>query len=164
MLSSMRTSLAAAGVYVEREVRSGRLELSADRHHMAGGHFDSDAMLTGLEKALDQAVSDRYEGLWASGDMGWEMGPHLDHSGLLEYEQRLEAFLCHNPRFSGVCQYHVDSLPRAVVRHGLLSHSSIFVSENLSLHNPYFSHAESYRNGVASDILLDSAISRICTM
>ncbi len=31
-------------------------------------------MLHKLEDALDQALSDGYKGLWATGDMTWEFG------------------------------------------------------------------------------------------
>jgi hypothetical protein len=50
-------------------------------------------MLRTLEQTLDQALNDRYEGLWASGDMDWEFGPEKDFSKLLEYEWQLEEFL-----------------------------------------------------------------------
>lgn len=163
-LDSIRSSLVAAGVNVEREVSNKRLVLSADREHLVNGRFDMETMLRRLEDTFHQALHDGYEGLWASGDMSWEMGPYLDYSSLLEYEQRLEVFLRENPRLSGLCQYTVDSLPPQVVRQGLLAHSSIFVDENVSLHNPYFRHADTYMKGVASEILLDSAITRICTM
>ena len=51
--------------------------------------------------------------------MTWELGPDKDFSRLLEYEWRLEEFLRANPRMGGICQYHVDNIPRSFVREAL---------------------------------------------
>jgi hypothetical protein len=50
-------------------------------------------MLGTPEDALDQALNDGYQGLWATGDMRWEFGPEKDFLKLLDYEWELEEFL-----------------------------------------------------------------------
>lgn len=164
MIAGMQCYLEAAGIPLERYVAEKRLLLSSDQKHLAGGHFDPERMMRTLEIAYQQALNDGFEGLWASGDMGWEIGPRMDHSSLWDYERELERFLCANPRFSGICQYHVGTLPREAVRHGLLAHQSIFVSENLSMINPYFLESESPLDKAAHPILLDAAIGRLCDL
>jgi hypothetical protein len=82
-------------------------------------------MLHMLEDAVDQALNDGYKGLWASGDMTWELGPRPDVVNLLEYKWRLEQIFRRRPALSGVCQYHADTLPRNVLREGLVAHPSI---------------------------------------
>lgn len=163
-IAAMRQALEAAGVHVEREVVEGRLLLCADRKHLAGGYFDPDRMIRSLEIAYEEALNDGFEGLWASGDMAWELGPRMDYSGLLEYEQRLERFMEQNAAMSGICQYHVSTLSRAALRHGLLTHQSLFFSENLSMVNPYFLEPQSSVQKTAHPLLLDAAIGRLCAL
>src|SRR6185312_695191 len=89
MVAGMRSTLAALDVDVESELAKERLILSSEPVS-PGGVFNSKLMLTQLEDSLNQALSDGYKGLWASGDMTWEFGPEKDFSKLLEYELGLE--------------------------------------------------------------------------
>lgn len=138
MIAGMRSYLAAAGVDVAREVGKGSLVLSSDQAHLENGHFHADRMLEGLEVAVHQALSEGYEGLWATGDMTWELGPRKEISKLLEYEWKLEDLFRRQPCLSGICQYHVDTLPDEAVRHGIVTHQSVFINQTLSRHNRYY--------------------------
>ena len=162
MVAGMRSYLAAAGVDVAHETANAKLVLSSERHHLADGRqFDVDQMIRALEGALKQALKDGYEGLWATGDMTWELGPDKDFSRLLEYEWRLEEFFRANPQMSGICQHHVDNIPRPIVRQGLLAHPSIFLNQTLSLLNPVYCHPQSEKSleGPATEI--DSLINSV---
>jgi hypothetical protein len=162
MVAGLRSYLAAAGVDVAQEVAGNRLILSADQSHLSEGHFDIDRMLRTLENLLSNALRDRYTGLWAVGDMTWELGPERDPARLLEYEWRLEKMFHQRPELSGICQYHADTLPRAMMRQSLLVHPSIFVNQTLSLINPHYLYPEAgplYRNHSGD---LDEAVTRLC--
>jgi hypothetical protein len=161
-IAELRPSLESAGIRTEREVMERRLLLCCNQQHLPGGEFYPERMIRSLEIALEQAVDDGYDGLWASGDVAWEMGPQMDCSTLWDYERRLEMFIRENAEFSGICQYHVGILGRRAVRQGLLTHQSIFVSENLSMINPYFLECGSSYDGAAHPLLLDAAIGRLC--
>ena len=115
----MRSYLAAEGVDVVSEVGEGSLVLSSDQGHLANGHFDADRMLQSLEGAVNDALSDGYRGLWATGDMTWEFGSKKEFGKLLDYEWKLEDLFRRQPCLSGVCQYHIDTLPQDAVRNGL---------------------------------------------
>jgi hypothetical protein len=143
MVAGMGTYLAARGRDVLEDSKRGKLVLSSEQHNSKDGLFDVDAMLKGLEDALEQALKDGFKGLWASGDMSWEFGQAKDFSRLLEYEWRLEEFFQKHPELEGICQYHADSLPPAAIKQGLIAHPSIFVSETLSLVNPQYLPRES---------------------
>ena len=158
MVSGMQSYLAAAGVDVAHEVAKGSLVVSSDRPHLIGRHFDLDRMLEQIEDAIAQALTDGYRGLWASGDMAWELGPEQDFSKLLEYEWRLEELFLRRPSLSGICQYHTDTLPKQAVRDGLASHASIFINETLSRINPYYARADSFKAIPVSDGELDAVI------
>jgi len=161
MVAGMRSYLAAAGVDVTHEIEKGSLVLSSEQGHLVDGQFDVDRMMDTLAGALDQALKDGYAGLWASGDMTWEMGPDKDFSKLVEYEHRLEEFFHQHPEMGGICQYHADTLPFDVLRQGFRSHPAVFINETLILINPYFVHSEPGRQYVP-DQRVDAAILRLC--
>ena len=162
MVAGLRSYLAATGVEVAQEIAKGRLILSSDQQHLADGRFDIDRMLLTLENLLNNALRDRCAGLWAVGDMTWELGPERDPARLLEYEWRLEKIFHRRPELSGICQYHADTLPRRMLRQSLLVHPSIFVNQTLSLINPLHLHSEAGPNEVDDSPNLDAAVTHLC--
>src|ERR1700733_12345401 len=102
MVAGMKSYLFAAGVDVTYEVARGSLILSSDQSHLENGYFDTDHFLGVLENTLNQALSDGYQGLWATGDMTWELGPDTDLGKLNEYEWRLEKLFKKYPALSGI--------------------------------------------------------------
>jgi len=161
MVAGMRSYLAAAGVDVTEEMEKSSLVLSSEQDHLVDGRFNIDRMMDTLAAALDQALDDGYTGLWASGDMTWEMGPDKDFSKLVEYEWRLEEFIQQHPEMGGICQYHADTLPFEVIRQGFRSHASLFINETLSLLNPYYVHSQT-SPAYLQDERVDAAIFRLC--
>lgn len=161
MVAGMRSYLAAAGVDVTREAERGSLVLSSEQAHLVEGHFSVDRMMETLEDAVREALRDGYAGLWATGDMTWEMGPDRDFSKLLEYERRLEEFFAEHAEFSGVCQYHAGTIPREALRHGLLAHPALFVNETLSRLNPHYAPQE-VRAKAGQRAALDALINQLC--
>jgi hypothetical protein len=161
MVAGMRSHLAAAGVDIARQTEKTSLVMSSDLGHLVDGRFDVDRMMDTLGEAVRQAVRDGYAGLWATGDMTWELGPQQDFSKLLEYEWRLEAFFRTYSALSGVCQYHADTLPRKVLRQALLTHPSIFINETMSLINPRFLPANSYTDQAEMNPELETMIDKL---
>lgn len=161
MVAGMRSYLAATGIDVACEVEKGSLVLSSDARHIVNGQFDVDRMMSTLAHALSQALNDGYDGLWATGDMSWEFGMEKNLSKLLEYEWRLEEFFREHPAIGGICQYHAETLPRDILRQGLVAHPCIFVNETLSRINPYYLPPDSYSSQATLDPALDSILSNI---
>ena len=162
MVAGMRSYLAAAGVDVAHEVEKGSLILTSDQRHLAAGRFDVERMMRTLEDALNQSLLDGYAGLWATGDMTWELGFEKESSRLMEYEWRLEKMFHQRPELSGICQYHADTLPSEMMRQSLLIHPSIFLSQTLSFLNPHYMCPESFLHEAAQNTQLDAVIRRIC--
>ena len=162
MTASMSAHLAAAGVDVTGAIAKGGLVLSSEPTVLDKGKFDIDFMLRKLEEAIDQALRDGYQGLFATGDMTWEFGPEENFSKLLEYEWRLEKLFHKRPTLSGICQYHHDTLPLEATRQGLLSHQVLFINETLSLINQYYSPSEMGAKHESKNPELDKKISLIC--
>lgn len=140
MVAGMQSYLAAEGVEVAKEIARGSLVVSAEREHLVDGIFDVNGMVRMLEQTLGQALRDGFAGLWATGDMSWEMGGEKNLTKLLEYERRLEDFLEAHAEMGGVCQYRVDTLPAEAVRHGQAAHRSMFINETLSILNEDYVH------------------------
>jgi hypothetical protein len=161
LVNSLKSYLTAAGIDPAEQIRTTNLIIESDHNHLVNGRFDVDGMIDNLANALRQALSDGYAGLWASGDMTWEMGPDKDFSRLLEYEQRLEEFFQAHPEMSGLCQYHASTLPSEALRHGLLGHRSLFINDTLSLLNPHYQAAASAA-AVLPHPALDSIVMRLC--
>jgi hypothetical protein len=164
MVAGMRSYLAAAGVDVAHEVGKASLVLSSGREHLVGGQFDVERMMRTLEDALHQALADGYRGLWATGDMTWEMGQKKNYSKLLEYERRLERSFHEHPELGGICQYHADTLPREMIRQGFRVHPAIFVSQTLSILNPHYIHPESFAPATVQNAELYAAIAHLCRL
>ena len=158
----MRSYLAATGVDVANETAKTSLMMTSELHTGNDGRFEANRMISALTQALEQALVDGYDGLWATGDMTWEFGPAKDFAALLEYEWQLEEFFRKHSEISGVCQYHADTLPHEALRQGVLTHAAIYVNETLSLINPCFLPRESFTSEAASNQEIDLAVTRLC--
>lgn len=132
MVAGTRCALAAEGLDLIAEIEKGALTLSSDQSHLSNGLFDVERMLVLLETAVSGALADGYAGLWASGDMTWELGGEANLDKLVDYEHRLDMFMRNNSALRGVCQYDGKTLPLLVVETGLRSHPGIYVNETLS--------------------------------
>ena len=162
MVAGIKSQLAADGVDVEREIAKGSLILSSEQTHLAGDwEFDVSSMMRSLRRAMEEALSDGFAGLWATGDMTWEFGPAKDFSKLLEYEWRLERFIRENPAMGGICQYHADTLPREILRKGAVAHSQLFVNQTLSMISPHFLHPGQSIPEIAPGADLDLFIAQV---
>jgi hypothetical protein len=157
MVAGIRSYLAAIGIDVESDIAKTRLVLSSESTASAGDGFHVDMMLDNLEDALDQALSDGYKGLWASGDMTWEFGSEKNFAKLLEYEYRLEELMHKRPELCGICQYHQDTLPSEVTRQALLTHRMIFINETLSRVNPNYCSSGLSSGQLATNSQLDKS-------
>lgn len=163
MVAGIRSYLAAKGMDVASEIAKARLVLSAEPT-APGNSFNIDQMLFKLEDALDQSLNDGYKGLWATGDITWEFGPEKDFSRLVEYEWRLEELFHKRPELCGICQYHRDTLPRAVMQQGLLMHHTIFINETLSRINPHYTKSGLSAGQSATNPELDEMVTALCQL
>ena len=159
MVAGMASYLAALGVDVGLETAKGSLVLSSEQTHLTADRtFNVDRMLGTLDDAINEALKDGFEGLWASGDMTWEFGPERDFSKLVEYEWQLEELFHERPELHGVCLYHSDTLPREFLRKGLVVHPSLFINETLTRINPNYLRPERFSEAAAAHPEIDSAL------
>jgi hypothetical protein len=162
MVAGLRSYLYTIGVDVAEETAKNSLLLSSEHSHLKNGHFEPAHMLNMLEETMNQALSDGYEGLWATGDMTWELGPDKNPEKLLEYEWRLEQIFQKYSTISGICQYHADTLPRDVVCQGLLAHPAVFINETLARVNPHYLPSEAPLQAAAPAPVLKQMVQNLC--
>lgn len=157
MVAGFRSQLYAVGTDVDHELSRGALVLGSDDNHLVDGRFVIDRMIEMLDAAVEQALSDGYSGLFATGDMTWEFGRAKEFSLLVEYEWRLEQLFRKQPALSGLCQYHRDLLPRDAVRAAVVSHESMYITETISRINPHYvrDRSPAERNAAAQPQLDD---------
>lgn len=164
MVADMHSLLLAGGTDVAQLVRQGQLVLSSSTDHLVNGRFHVDRMMTMLNNGVEEALTDGYRGLFATGDMSWEFGPDYDFCKLVEYEWQLEELFQRQPALSGICQYHANTLPAEVLRQGLVTHSSLYLNETLSRLNPYYLKRDSFTTQTCNPAALDAAIRDLCQM
>jgi len=136
MVDEMSLMLISLGVNISMETKKGSLILASDQDHLVDGAFDVEKMLDMLDTTLQSALSDGYAGLWATGDMTWELGSEKDMAKLFDYERRLETYMERNPELSGICQYHRDTIPFRAIKIALHAHPAIYINDTLSRLNP----------------------------
>jgi hypothetical protein len=161
MVAGIRTRLSTIGIDVAYEMAKGRLILSSEPVTSPDGGFEVDSMLCKLEDALDQALSDGYKGLWATGDMTWEFGSEKNFSKLMKYERGLEDIFRRRPALCGICQYHLDTLPHEATRQGLLTHQMLFINETLARINPLYAPAGMSNDQMATRPELDELLATL---
>lgn len=161
MVTEMQSCISAMGINVQREIEEKRLVFSSEPV-CAGEDFNIDAMLIQLEASLDDALMNGYKGLWASGDMTWELGSEKNYEKLLEYEWKLEGLFKKRKELQGICQYHYDTLPHNIIRQGLLMHGTVYINETNRRINPHHCTSEIPSSNKIDESLLDEMISEIC--
>lgn len=70
--------------------------------------------------------------------MTWELGSDNSLGNLVAYECGLEDLFHEHPTLSGICQYHVDTLPANVVHQAFRTHRGVYINEMLSRLNPFY--------------------------
>lgn len=129
-------ALGAKGLDVGALIRRKALLFSSDRSHLDKG-FDPRAMVDMLCGLIDDAVRDGFQGLCATGDMRWELGPDAHFDRLLEYETLLDRVFLEKP-LMGICQYHRDTVPARAVQEALMTHPSAYIGGALNQDNLFY--------------------------
>src|SRR5690349_776135 len=137
MLRLVDGALKQHGIDTASAMKRGALLFSSERDHLKDGSFDAKAMIKGLCELIDNAVQDGFEGLCATGDMRWELGPDRNFDGLIEYEALLEQVFRDKPLI-GLCQYHRDTIPPRTLKDALITHRSLYFGGDLNEDNVFY--------------------------
>ena len=156
-----RQALAAAGIDAAHEESRGALILlTKETGHLAGGSFKASRMISMLRKAVEDALSDGFEGLCAAGDMTWLLDDAPGSEELAEYEAQLNHFYATH-RALGLCQYNRRSLPAEMLDHGIATHPTIRVAGSMLLANPFYELPEIAMSRTANTAGLESRMEQL---
>ena len=133
----VREALAERGVAVSREISRGALQLiSGDGTYLVHGAFDPEQAIKTFNDAIDKAYRDGFTGFRAAAEMSWALARADIASQLIVYEALLKALFA-SARATGLCLYHRDRTPLAVVDGALATHPVVH-SAGAYQANPFY--------------------------
>jgi hypothetical protein len=121
-------------------------------------------MLQKMETAVNEALRDGFKGLWATGDMTWELGRDRNLKKLVDYEWKLERLFHKYPELSGICQYHLGTLSHDVLCNALVIHPAIFINQTLTRVNPNYVHSDAPAEPVVISAALSHTVQNLCAL
>ena len=127
----IRTAMERRGIDVAAESRRSALYLleSNDTYVQAG--FDPEQTMRLFSEAIEQALSDGFNGFRAAADMSWALTLDDGAESLIVYEALLRMLFTTSPA-TGLCLYDRRRMPLQVVNGALLTHPVIQVAGQFS--------------------------------
>ena len=124
---------------------SGQLVIVDQRQsYLRDGRFDADSMIEFLGAATAKAAEEGFAALRITSEMTWALGGRPGVERLVEYEEKLDAFLPLNNALA-MCQYNMSSFPAAMLVDVVQAHPKI-AAGNVVADNPdYVSPSELQR-------------------
>src|SRR5262249_18847633 len=93
VIPKLLEALEALGIDVGRETRRGALDVHTDQEfYFSTGHFDPQALMDSLEKSIQVALAQGFNGMRTAGELSWAMtgsngDPHLLCDQVAGYEE-----------------------------------------------------------------------------
>ncbi len=125
--------------------------------YLKNGDFDPDWMIGFLIQAVEDAKSEGFHSVRASGEMTWALGPaSRPHERLIEYECKLNEFFAGH-EMVGLCQYNRRRFRPETLMHVIHSHPQLVFRGNVC-DNPYYIAPEIL---LGADTTTDDSICRL---
>ena len=124
---AVRAALRARQVDTAAAEQQGALRLlSSNAAYGVRGDFDPEETLTVFSDAIEQALTDGYNGFRAAADMSWALDLADGAERLITYEALLRS-LFSSARATGLCLYERARMPLAVIDGALSTHPMVHV-------------------------------------
>lgn len=121
---------------------SGRLVIvEKQQSYLKHGHFDPDAMIAFLAAAAAEAQEAGFTALRIISEMTWALGDRPGVERLVEYEEKLDAFLPGN-NVLAMCQYNMSAFPAATLVGVVQAHPKIIAGAVVADNPNYASPSE----------------------
>lgn len=143
--SAVRAALAERGVDQGRAVERGALSiLSPNAAYGVRGDFDPEETLVVFSHAIEQALSDGFNGFRAAANMSWALDLDGGAERVITYEALLRS-LFSSARATGLCLYDRRRMPVAVIDGALATHPIVRADGSYSRNNLYDPTVKSLR-------------------
>lgn len=123
----IRSELKRRGVDVAAESRRSALQLMDSNDTYVHGGFDPEQTMRVFSEAIEQALSDGFNGFRAAADMSWILAVANGSELLIAYEALLRMLFSTSPA-TGLCLYDRRTMPLQVVNGALLTHPVVAVA------------------------------------
>ena len=132
----VRAAMRRRGVDVTAECRRSALYLLDTNDTYVQGGFDPEQTLRLFSEAIEQALSDGFNGFRAAANMSWALTVGDGTESLIVYEALLRMLFTSAPA-TGLCLYDRRRMPLQVVNGALLTHPVIEVAGEFSRNGSY---------------------------
>ena len=119
---AVRKALRQRGIDVDRETKRAALQL-LDSHdtYTAHGGFDPEETMRVFSEAIEQALTDGFNGFRAAAEMSWALDVARGDETVVAYEALLRMLFSNSPA-TGLCLYDKRRMPQQVLNGALLTH------------------------------------------
>lgn len=109
--------------------------------YLKNGDFDPEWMIDFLVRAVEEAKTEGFQSVRASGEMTWALGPaSAPHARLIEYECKVNTFFAGYP-MAGLCQYNRRRFRPETLMHVIHTHPRLVLNGDVC-ENPYYIEPE----------------------
>ena len=133
---AVRAAMEKRGVDVENESRRSALHLLESNDTYVRGGFDPEETMRVFSEAIEDALTDGFNGFRAAADMSWALTVDNGTESLIVYEALLRSLFSTSPA-TGLCLYDRRRMPLRVVNGALLTHPVVEVAGAFSRNSLY---------------------------
>ena len=134
--AAIRAAMKRRGVDVDAESRRSALQLHESNDTYVHGGFDPEQTMRVFSDAIEQALSDGFNGFRAAADMSWALTIRNGTELLIAYEALLRMLFSTSPA-TGLCLYDRRRMPLQVVNGALLTHPIVEAAGTFSRNDLY---------------------------
>ena len=136
-VGAIRTAMQRRGIDVEAESRRSALHLlDSNETYTVQGGFDPEQTMRVFSEAIEQALSDGFNGFRAAAEMSWAITIENGAESLITYEALLSRLFSTSPA-TGLCLYDKRRMPLRVVNGALLTHPIVATSGGFERNGAY---------------------------
>ena len=158
---TVRDAIRERGIDVDRHHRDGTfINIVGEKDvYIKPGYFDPDWTIRFLSQAEDEAKAAGFSGIRVIGEMTWAIGDDADTGRLMEYELKLNRFLCQRDAIL-ICQYNLKQFSPEVILGVVRTHPLVIYRGDVC-RNPYYIPPDEYLQPNRAAVELDRLLSNI---
>lgn len=141
--NAVRAALNARNVDTARAIEQGALSiLTSNAAYSVRGDFDPEETMVVFSDAIEEALSEGFNGFRAAANMSWALDLDGGPERLIVYEALLRS-LFSSARATGLCLYDRNRMPLSVINGALSTHPIVHVNNTYTLNTFYDARVQS---------------------